>query len=70
MKKVILTSLSLIAFGTIITGCTAKGPQFTEFEKPKEGKSNIYIYRKAIFAGDGLRPTILIITRWLYHEDC
>jgi len=57
MKKQI-TLATLVATGLIMGGCTAKGLQFEKFEKPKQGKSNIYIYRKAIFVGDGLRPDI------------
>jgi hypothetical protein len=49
---------SLLISGLILGGCTAKGPQFEKFETPQKGKSNIYIYRKAQFFGDGLRPDI------------
>ena len=49
---------TLLVTGLIMGGCTVKGPQFEKFETPKEGKSNIYIYRKAQFFGDGLTPDI------------
>lgn len=42
---------------TLFTGCTAKGPQFTQFEKPKENKSLVYLYRTGIM-GAAVTPTI------------
>lgn len=56
-KKVITAGFSIAAI-LFLSGCTAKGPQFSTFEKPKPGEANLYIYRKAILFGDGLRPDI------------
>jgi hypothetical protein len=41
----------------IFSGCTAKGPQFSSFEKPKEGNSKVYIYRTSLFGG-AINPDI------------
>jgi predicted small lipoprotein YifL len=51
-----LSTLSAILIG--LSGCGAKGPQFTTFEKPREGKSLIYIYRNGNFFGGGVQPQI------------
>ena len=59
MKKSLLLQslLTGVVALTIFTGCTAKGPQFTKFEKPKEGKSLVYLYRTSII-GAAVTPTI------------
>ena len=41
----------MVLFVVIFTGCSAKGPAFTEFEKPSEDKSLVYIYRTGIIGG-------------------
>ena len=66
------TIFSLLVAGLILGGCaanstgstlnsglsTAKGPQFEKFETAQEGKSNIYIYRKAHLLRNVLIPDI------------
>jgi len=59
MKKSILFQgvlIGAVAF-TTFTGCTAKGPQFQEFDKPKEDKSLVYLYRTGVM-GAAVTPTI------------
>lgn len=53
----------------VFNGCTAKGPQFSAFEKPKPGEANLYVYRKAILFGDGLRPDIHKANMTTKEED-
>jgi hypothetical protein len=45
MKRKII---SLVAIGIavlVMSGCSAKWPQFSGFKQPKSGKSNVCIYR-------------------------
>lgn len=57
-KSILMVWLGVIA--TLgLTGCgSANGPQFTKFDKPKEGKSLLYIYRGTSILGGGLSPNI------------
>lgn len=55
MKKstICMSFLGLFA-SLVLTGCGAKGKQFTEFEKPSEGKGMVYVYRPSSFVGSGV----------------
>lgn len=57
-KSLLLQSLIIgaVAF-TTFTGCTAKGPKFQSFDKPKEDKSLVYLYRTG-YLGAAVTPTI------------
>jgi len=55
-KKLIIIALTSIALLTI-NGCSAKGPQFSEFEQPTKGQSNVYIYRTS-YLGAKITPDI------------
>jgi hypothetical protein len=51
MTKKNLIRIALIGITSImISGCTAKGPQFNGFKKPTQGKANVYIYRTSLLA--------------------
>ena len=44
----------------MFSGCGTRGPQFTQFEKPKNPNNGmLYIYRKAQFFGDALTYEVL-----------
>lgn len=54
MSKFKILFLSLIASIFLlvnITGCAAKGPNFSSLSMPTEGKSTVYIYRPWAFTG-------------------
>ncbi len=55
-KKIIILVLTSIAI-LIISGCSAKGPQFSGFKQPLNGQSNVYIYRTS-YLGAGITPDI------------
>ncbi len=48
----------LIGFVVVlVSGCSAKGPQFKGFVQPVAGQSNVYIYRKS-YMGAAVTPDI------------
>lgn len=49
-KKIQISALSLGAMA-ILSGCAASGPQFVDFEKPKQGNSKVYVYRTSGLGG-------------------
>jgi len=60
MKKTLLLGLTTGAM-IMFSGCGARGPQFTNFEKPKNPNNGmLYIYRKAQLFGDGLTYNVTI----------
>ena len=48
------TTLAGIVFAVGLTGCGAKGQQFTEFKKPDANKGMVYVYRPSSFVGGGM----------------
>ena len=44
----------LIGALLLFTGCGAKGPKFTSFEKPKPNEGLVYVYRPSSFVGSGV----------------
>jgi hypothetical protein len=57
-KRILLQGIVVGVFAiTAFTGCTAKGPKFEKFEKPKENKSLVYLFRTGIM-GAAITPTI------------
>ncbi|ADG92473.1 conserved hypothetical protein [Arcobacter nitrofigilis DSM 7299] len=55
-NKIITLALSGVAL-FIMSGCSAKGPQFNGFNEPTKGNSNVYIYRTSSL-GAGVTPNI------------
>ena len=55
-RKIITLSLTGMAI-FIMSGCSAKGPQFNGFKQPENGKSNVYIYRTS-YMGAAVTPDI------------
>ena len=56
--QILKNSILGIAIAILLFGCAAKGPKFQSFEKPKKGKSLIYIYRNNSIMGAGVTPNI------------
>ena len=56
MKKTVVLALSTTAI-ILFSGCSAKGPQFTNFQQPEKGQSNVYLYRTSYFGG-AIQPNI------------
>ncbi|MCW8821499.1 MAG: DUF2846 domain-containing protein [Sulfurovum sp.] len=56
--KTTFKSIALITIGVssaiLLSGCSAKGPQFSEMQKVEKDKSLIYIYRPSSFVGGGV----------------
>jgi hypothetical protein len=52
MRSVLL--IFIVFVGQFFVGCAAKGPKFQTIQKPSQGKSLLYIYRKSAFAGGGV----------------
>ena len=42
----------------MLAGCAATGDQFSEFNTPKKGNGDVYIYRPSQFLGGGVAFTI------------
>jgi len=55
-KKLIMTVLTSTAI-LVMSGCSAKGPQFSGFKKPANGKANVYVYRTS-YLGAAITPDI------------
>jgi hypothetical protein len=55
-KKIAILALSSVAV-LVISGCSAKGPQFNGFKEPANGQSNVYLYRTS-YLGAGVTPDI------------
>lgn len=54
MKKNILVIAAMASFAIFgLSGCSAKGELFSGFEKPKQNKALLYIYRPDAFLGGG-----------------
>ena len=56
-KKISLVIFSFLTL-MVMSGCSATGPKFSKFEKPKEGNAALYIYRDSSFFGGGVTPFI------------
>lgn len=57
--KIISTSLFILT-AVLFSGCGAKGPQFTEFQKPQENSGIVYVYRPSHFVGGGVDYNIYV----------
>jgi hypothetical protein len=58
MKKLLIILL-FSSMGFLFIGCSAKGPQFQSFEKPKNSNNGmLYVYRKAQLFGDALTYSV------------
>jgi uncharacterized secreted protein with C-terminal beta-propeller domain len=55
-KKLIMIALTIVAI-LVMSGCSAKGPQFSGFKKPTHGQANVYIYRTS-YLGAAITPEI------------
>jgi len=56
-KSVFITS---VIVGMFFIGCSAKGPKFQSFEKPKNPNNGmLYVYRKAQLVGDALTYPVI-----------
>jgi hypothetical protein len=58
LKRKIIKSGAIITVAMLIAGCSAKGPQFSGFSTPTNGKSNVYLYRDSSMLGGGVAPDI------------
>lgn len=62
MKKILLAASITLAF--VLSGCAAKGEQFTRFEKPAGNEAVIYIYRPYLFfVNSGAQYNVIIRTQ-------
>ena len=59
--KKVFKNVSLVVGGILLlSGCSAKGPKFQSFEKPKNPNNGmLYIYRKAQLVGDVLTYSVI-----------
>jgi hypothetical protein len=58
MMREKIVSLSLIGIAVLVmSGCSAKGPQFNGFKQPINGQANVYIYRTS-YLGAAVTPSI------------
>ena len=57
MKK--LCMATVLSTGLLLMGCSSSlGEQFTELEKPSEGKAMVYFYRPSKFLGGGVNYNV------------
>ncbi|QCD53442.1 hypothetical protein [Campylobacter sp. RM16192] len=54
LKNKVFQVCLLITVVFSISGCGAKGAKFSVFEKPKENKALLYVYRPSAFTGGGV----------------
>ena len=57
MKKRVLKIAAISMAVLVMSGCSAKGPQFSGFKQPVHGESNVYIYRTS-YLGAAVIPDI------------
>jgi hypothetical protein len=55
-NKLIMTALTSATI-LVMSGCSAKGPQFNGFKKPTNGQANVYVYRTS-YLGAAVTPDI------------